>query len=167
MVCWINDLWNYISDWYENWKEEPSLKAIFFYIFNQLQNLIPIWLKMWTEKLILCLQTYFNVVCLFFSGFSNLVVLRLTDLVDPVDFRFREAEVKVPFKIIIMSKVFEHLITTNPQMVQWTMGALVGTIGTIRPIGLIITATTPRGPLCLTIGTDLIMIGQGNKISLR
>ena len=43
------------------------------------------------------------------------------------------------------------------------MEALVGTIGTIRPIGLIITATTPR----LTIGTDLIMIGQGNKTSLR
>ena len=53
-----------------------------------------------------------------FSGFSNLVVLRLTDLVDPVDFRFREAEVKVTFKITIIKEVFEHLITTNPQMVQ-------------------------------------------------
>jgi hypothetical protein len=52
------------------------------------------------------------------TGFSNLVVLRLTDLVDLVDFRFREAEVKVTLKIITISNVFEHLITTNPQMAQ-------------------------------------------------
>merc|ERR1719483_1406869 len=52
------------------------------------------------------------------TGFSNLVVLRLTDLVDPVGFRFREAEVKAMFKAIIISNVFEHHITTNPQMVK-------------------------------------------------
>ena len=60
-----------------------------------------------------------NVFTHFFSGFSNLVVLRLTDLADPVDIRFRDAEVKVMFKIIIISNIFEHLITTNHQMNNW------------------------------------------------
>ena len=129
------------------------------------RDLLTFRLKMWTESWS-CVCKLFSTFYALFLGFSNLVVLRLTDLVDPVDFRFREAEVKVMFKAIII-RGFEHPITTNPQMVQWTMGALVGTIGTIRPIGLIITATTPRGPLCLTIGTDLIMKGQGNKTSLR